>query len=129
MDFLGWRNMHNPRLSAALKPTKSLLLTLDYHLFWLADTHDFFYPEAGPGRGASGPAQSGEPPSYGRNPGFSSFVGSEINLEALYSIKSWAVLRAGYGHFFVGDYIKSSLSTVGGATDADWVYLQATFNF
>ncbi len=129
MDFVGWRNIHNPRLSATLKPAKSILLTLDYHLFWLADAHDFFYPEAGPGRGASGPAKSGEPVSYGRNPQFNSFVGSEMDLETIYAINPWAVLRAGYGHFFAGSYIKSSLSKVGGATDADWVYVQTTFNF
>ena len=129
MDFVGWRNIHNPRFSASLKPLKPLLLTLDYHLFWLADTHDFFYPEAGPGRGASGAAQPGEPASYGRNPPFSSFVGSELNLEAIYTPKPWLIVRAGYGHFFVGDYIKSSLSNVGGATDADWLYIQTTFSF
>lgn len=129
MDFVGWRNIHNPRFSASLKPTKALTLTLDYHLFWLADTHDFFYPESGPGRGASGPTIPSEPASYGRNPGFGSFVGSEINLDATYALKPWTIVRAGYGHFFVGDYARSSLSSVGGAKDADWVYVQTTFSF
>src|SRR5213078_5000488 len=68
MDFVGWRNIHDPRLSAAIKPVKSLAMTMDYHLFWLADTHDFFYPEAGPARNTSS--------SYGRHPQFNSFVGS-----------------------------------------------------
>ena len=129
LDFVGWRNIHNPRLSAACKPIKPLLLTLDYHLFWLADTHDFFYPETGPGRGASGPAKPGEPVSYGRNPSFSSFVGSEIDLDATYVIKPWLTVRGGYGHFFAGDYVRSSLSPVGGATGADWVYVQTIFSF
>ncbi|MBI3850927.1 MAG: hypothetical protein HY298_11725 [Verrucomicrobia bacterium] len=44
-------------------------------------------------------------------------------------IKPWTVVRAGFGHFFAGDYLKSSLANVGGATDADWVYVQATLNF
>ena len=129
MDFVGWRNIHNPRLSASVKPARPLLLTLDYHLFWLADAHDFFYPEAGPGRGASGPTTPGEPVSYGRNPQFSSFVGSEIDFDATYAIQPWLIARAGYGHFFVGDYVRNSLSKVGGATGADWVYVQTTFNF
>ena len=129
MDFVGWRNIHNPRLNMSIKPAKSIDATLDYHLFWLADTHDFFYPEVGPGRGASGPAQLGEPVSYGRNPQFSSFLGSEVNLDVTYTPARWAVLRAGYGHFFAGDYVKSSVSGVGGATDADWIYLQATLGF
>jgi hypothetical protein len=129
MDFFGWRNLHDPRFSASLRPAKPLLLTLDYHLFWLADTHDFFYPIGGQGRGASGPAQPGEPVSYGRHPQFSSYVGSELDLEAFYRPRPWLTIRAGYGHFFVGDYVRSSLAPVGGATDADWAYVQTTFNF
>jgi hypothetical protein len=129
MDLVGWRNIHNPRLSAAIKPVQRLLLTLDYHLFWLADNHDFFYPETGPGRGAAGPTNPGEPVSYGRNPQFGSFLGSEIDLDATYTISRWASLRTGYGHFFIGDYIRNSLSNVGGATGADWVYVQATLAF
>ena len=129
MDFVGWRNLHNLRLTTAIKPVKTLSLTLDYHLFWLADTHDFFYPESGPGRGASGPTVPGEPASYGRNPQFNGFIGSEIDLDATWTIKPWVVVRTGYGHFFAGDYVRSSLSSVGGATDADWVYVQATVSF
>ncbi len=129
MDFVGWRNIHNPRLSASIKPAKPINLTLDYHLFWLADGHDFFYPEAGGGRGAGGSTVPGEPLSYGRNPQFSSFIGSEVDWDILYSPARWAMLRAGYGHFFVGNYIKRSLSSVGEAVDADWVYFQATLSF
>jgi hypothetical protein len=121
MDFVGWRNIHNPRFSASLKPAKSVTLTLDYHLFWLADTADFFYPESGAGRSSAG--------SYGRNPSFDSFAGSEVNLDLTYTPKPWFTLRAGYGHFFVGNYVKQSLTGVGGATDADWCYVQTTFNF
>jgi len=129
MDLISWRNIHNPRLTASIKPIPPLLLTVDYHLFWLADTHDFFYPITGPARGASGPAAPGEPVSYGRNPQFSSFVGSELDLDATYTVNRWANLRIGYGHFFVGDYIRDSLASVGGATDADFLYIQTTFNF
>jgi hypothetical protein len=129
MDFVGWRNIHNPRLSASIKPCQPVGVTLDYHLFWLADTHDFFYPEAGSGRGTSGPAAPGEPVSYARNPGFGSFVGSEVDLDVTYTPARWAVFRAGYGHFFTGDYVRRSLAPVGGATDADWIYIQTTLSF
>jgi hypothetical protein len=41
-----------------------------------------------------------------------------------------ATLEAGYGHFFVGDYIEQSLSApTHGSDDADWFYVQANFNF
>ena len=120
MDFVGWRNVHDVRLQGSLKPFKPLTVSADYHLFWLADTHDLFYPQSGAGRQGLG---------YGRNSNFSSFLGSELDLDFTYNITSWAGLRSGYGHFFAGDYVSSSKSSVGGANDADWIYLQATFNF
>jgi hypothetical protein len=120
MDFEGWRNLHNPRAVFSLKPVKSVSLILDYQLYWLADTHDLFYPPAGAGRNGNG---------YGRNPLFSSFAGSELNLNAAYEPLPWLAFRAGYGHFFTGSYVNSSKAAVGGATDADWFYCQTTVGF
>lgn len=119
MDLIGWRNIHDPRLSLSLKPLPKLLVAFDYHLFWLADTADSFFPESGAGRGANG---------YGRNAAFDSFIGSEVNLDATYNITKWGALRTGYGHFFTGKYIEQSKAGVGGARDADWFYLQLTIN-
>ena len=48
--------------------------------------------------------------------------------EAEMRASRFAQFEAGYGHFFVGQYIESSLSRAGGATDADWVYLQTTLS-
>ena len=123
MDLFCERNMHIPRLCASLKPVKNLTISSEYLLFWLADTHDYLYPESGSGRNANG---------YGRHPGFDSFVGSEIDVVATYSFKGLADLQLGYGHFFVSDYIKQSVGSVaknGGAVDANWFYVQARFNF
>jgi len=123
MDLFGLRNIHNPSISFSMKPAKTLSLRLDYLLFWQANTHDFLYPESGSGRSGNG---------YGRNPQFDSFVGSEIDFVASYQPAKWAELQTGYGHFFVGDYIKQSVGSVpanGNATDADWVYVQARFSF
>lgn len=86
----------------------------------LADTTDFFYPESGSGRNQNG---------YGRNPGFSSHVGQEIDLLVDWRLDTWGLVRAGYGHFFVGNYIRNSVPENGGAVDADWVYLQTTLRF
>ena len=66
---------------------------------------------------------------YGINPNFNSFVGSEIDLVGTYAIKRYASLQAGIGHFFVGDYVKSSLARIGGTRDATFAYLQFTLNF
>jgi hypothetical protein len=125
MDLLGLRNLHTPRLSTSFKPLKNLTIGSDYLLFWMADTHDYLYPESGSGRSS---AASG----YGSHPGFSPFVGSEIDVVATYAIKKIADLQVGYGHFFTGTYIEQTMAsrpTTGGDTDADWVYIQTRFNF
>ena len=55
---------------------------------------------------------------------------TESDLIAGYALSRFAQLEVGYGHFFVGDYIKQSLSApTRGSQDADYVYLQATLNF
>ena len=119
MDFFSWQNMHDVRLNTSVRPCKGLTLTLDYHLFWLADTSDFFYTSNGTPRRTGG---------YGINQDADSFVGSEIDLVATYRIETFAVFQAGYGHFFTGDYVKDTLNGPG-SKDADWVYLQAALNF
>ena len=119
MDFVSWQNIHNPRLQASFKPMEKLLVTADVHGFWLADTSDFFYQVNGAPRAGSG---------YGVNPGYSSFVGAEIDLVATYTFNSAMMAQAGYGHFFTGDYIDQSL-TASGSEDADWFYLQFTVRF
>lgn len=123
MDLFGLRNIHNPSLSLTIKPTKKLSMRMDYLAFWLADGNDFLYPEGGSGRSGNG---------YGRNPQFDSYVGSELDIIASYQSAQWAELQFGFGHFFVGDYIKQSIGSVpanGGAVDANWVYVQAKFTF
>ena len=57
-------------------------------------------------------------------------MGSEIDFVATFAVSPHATLEAGYGHFFVGDYIEQSLSApTHGSEDADWFYIQANFNF
>jgi len=120
MDLVGWRNMHDLRGSFSLKPAKGLSVTVDYHSFWLADTRDYFYPQSGGGRSGLG---------YGLNPGYSNYLGSELGLEASYSVTKWSTVRLGCGHFFAGDYVKQSKASVGGAVDANWFYSQIVVNF
>jgi hypothetical protein len=52
-----------------------------------------------------------------------------VDIVATYAVKSYASAQVGIGHFFVGDYVRSSLAGLGGATDANWVYVQVLFNF
>lgn len=117
MDLIGPRNLNSPRVSLSFKPLKKLSVAADYLLVWLADASDSFYPEAGSARNANG---------YGRNPQFDSFVGSELDIVVKYALTPWAEIHAGYGHFFVGDYVKQSVRN---PEDADWFYVQTTINF
>jgi len=127
MDFFSWQNLHDMRFSVSAKPAKPLQVSLDYHLFWLADTADYFYQVNGAARTG---AVAGSGAGYTRNPTYDSFVGSELDLVATYSPRPWVNLQAGYGHFFVGNYVKQSLAaTTHGTADANWFYVQATLNF
>ncbi len=123
MDLMGLRNMHIPRLEASIKPRQNVNVSIEWLGFWLADTADFFYPESGAGRSQNG---------YGLNPDFPSYVGNELDVLVDWRMTSWGLLRAGYGHFFVGDYIRQSIDSVaadGGALDANWFYIQASVRF
>ncbi|MEI7732909.1 MAG: alginate export family protein [Verrucomicrobiota bacterium] len=123
MDLFSQRNLHIPRLGASLKPLKNLTLSSEYLLFWMVDTHDSLYPEASSGRSVNG---------YGKHPDFHTFVGSELDIVASYAATSFCDVQLGYGHFFVGDYIRQSVNSVaanGGAVDANWTYFQLRLNF
>lgn len=122
-DVLGPRNVHVAKSSFGLKPVPDLSLTADYMLFWMADTHDYFYPESSAARTANG---------YGIHPDYHSFLGSELDLVAIYKYKTYAEFQTGIGHFFVGDYIRQSVNSVaanGGTVDSNWVYVQLKLMF
>jgi hypothetical protein len=127
MDFVSLQNIHDIRASLTLKPATRLSLAVEGHGFWLADTHDSFYNVAGVARG--GTAQT-PGTGYGTNPGYSSFVGTEIDIVASYAVTRFAQVEAGFGHFFTGDYIQQSLSNPAfGSQDANFAYAQINLNF
>ncbi len=123
MNLMGLRNLHGPGVNFTVHPAKRMSIWAECLGFWMADTHDFLYPEQGPGRNANG---------YGRHPGFSPYVGAELDIVATYNIAPWAMVQAAYGHFFAGDYIRQSVgnrSSNDGAVDADWCYVQVILSF
>jgi Alginate export len=128
MDFFSLQNIHNVRAILQLKPHPRVSVAFEGHAFWLADTTDNFYNVGGAPRGGVTATPTGN--GYGINPGYSSYVGSELDVIAGYALTRFAQLEAGFGHFFVGDYVKQSLSNPAfGSTDANYVYLQASLNF
>lgn len=120
MDRFSWQNMHNVAAGLSWQPLKKLNIKTTYHLFWLADVHDVWrFAGQGPVGGAA---------RYGNalNQSPSSFVGSEINLNARYTLAKGVSVEGGWAHFFAGDYIGD---TAPAADDADFAYVQMLFQF
>jgi hypothetical protein len=120
MDFVSWQNIHDVSITTLIHPVRNLSITNEVHGFWLADTDDFFYNTSGVARTTGG---------YGIKPGAGQYVGTEYDFLASYTFRNCANFQLGYGHFFVGNYVRNSLAPVGGAKDADWVYAQVKVDF
>ena len=111
MDVFAWQNLHNPALKFSVDPLSNLRLSLDYHLFWLADTNDGWY------RANQTTLVRPITPSAG------SFAGSEVDFTALWKATKQIDVQAGWSHFFAGSY----LADTGASSDADFAYLMLTF--
>jgi len=120
MDLLSWQNLIDPYLKASVRPLKGLTVALTYNLLWLASTSDFFYQINQAPRFTGG---------YGIHPQNSSFAGQELDLVVTYQLAAFAQFQAGVGHYFTGDYVNQTFQNLGGAHDANWVYVQAQVNF
>ena len=80
MDEFSWRNIHDARFQFNVKPIKKLDLEFDYHAFWLADTHDFWYRSNG-----ISTLRTRTPDGRDvRTIGARNFAGQEIDLTATY---------------------------------------------
>jgi hypothetical protein len=123
MDLMGLRNMHIPKIEGSIKPAKNVAVSAEWLGFWLVNTADYLYPESGSERSQNG---------YGRYPAYSSHVGQELDVLLDWRPVTWGKLRAGYGRFYVGDYIRRSINSVpanGRAAGANWFYMQVSMDF
>ncbi len=129
MDFYSWQNIHDVRLCFTLKPHSRLSVALEGHAFWMADTADSLYNVGGAARTTPGSTVGGGN-GFNLNPSYGNYVGSEIDLVAGFIVNKFINLEAGYGHFFVGDYIKQTWAAPGfGSADANWFYVQTVVRF
>lgn len=112
MDQFAWQNLHNPAVHFSVQPTKSLKAMVDFHWFWLADTHDAWY--------RANITSTTRPVM----PGAGSYAGSEIDLTLAWKASKHLEVQAGYSHFFAGDYLRDT----GAHDDADFAYLMVTLN-
>jgi len=113
MDLFSWQNIHNPSVTLAFKPHKTVSVAADLQLFWLATTSDAWYRANGLSRARP------------VTPGASPFVGSEIDLTATWKPTDYFSLHAGYSWFLPGNYVRDT----GPASSADFFYLQAEVKF
>ena len=111
MDVFAWQNMHNPALKFSIEPSSKVKLSLDYHLFWLADTNDGWY--------RANQTTLVRPIT----PGASSYEGSELDFTVVWKALKQLDVQTGYSHFFAGSY----LDDTGAADDADFAYVMVTF--
>jgi len=121
MDVVSLQNIQDLGLNLSLKPTPRMSVSFMGNMFWLANTHDFFYNVGGAPRTAAA--------GYGLHPNFNNFVGSEFTVVTGYALTRYAQVEAGYGHFFTGDFIDRSMAGFGGSSGADWLYTQLSVNF
>jgi len=129
MDLASWQNIHDARAIFTIKPHPQISVALEAHLFWLADTGDNFYNKGGVARTTPGSTVGGGN-GFNVNPAYESYLGSEVDLIVGYALNKVTTVEAGYGHFFVGDYIEQTWSSPAiGSRDADWVYLQTVIRF
>ncbi|RBP47641.1 alginate export protein [Roseimicrobium gellanilyticum] len=115
MDAFSWQNIHNPAISFSVNPIKTVKLQLDYHAFWLADTADAWY------------RANGVTAVRPINKAADNFVGTELDFTATWKATKQLSFLVGYSHFFAGDYLKQTGSKA--SDDADFAYVQATFDF
>ena len=113
MDAFSWSNSHDIALHLSAKPTTKLTTSLDFHLFWLADTADTW-------RRAN--ATTAVRPA---NAAASNYAGSELDVLVTYAASTHLTLTAGYSHFFAGNY----LDATGTGSDADFVYVMTGIKF
>ena len=116
MDLTAMQNMHHGIGGLRVNPSKSVTINLDYHAFFAASTDDVWYRANGltAVRPLNAAARNADP-----------YRGSEIDLVATWKVSKNLQLQSGYAHFFAGNY----LADTGASDDADFGYLQATFNF
>ena len=112
MNLCCWKNLEDYQVSLGAKPCKALVLTLDYHLFRLAQAEDAWYY-------GTNSAQRRDPTgNSGRT------LGQEIDLVAKWKVTPNLTVMGGYGHFFPGEFINAT----GPGDDADWVFAQFEFS-
>lgn len=114
MNVVSWKNLADYAVIFSVKPTQTLILSAEYHYFRLAQARDAWYWVNGR------PARRDPTGRAGRD------LGSELDLIARWQVNRELEVMAGYARFFTGAYVAN---TPGESQDANWAFLQLTYNF
>ncbi|MBP9855559.1 MAG: alginate export family protein [Candidatus Omnitrophica bacterium] len=112
MDFVSLQNINDYRFQIKADPTKKLNLQADYHLIYLDTPEDNLYAANRTIKRATAA-------------GADSYVGSELDFLSKYQVTNYMGMMWGYSHLFSGNFLKDT----GASDDADFAYVQTTFNF
>jgi hypothetical protein len=101
-------------LNLSVQPAKSLKLGVDYHYFRLSQSRDAWYWVNGKPERRDPGGEAGQD------------LGHELDLIARWQVNRELELLAGYARFFAGDFVRN---TPGNHQDANWAFVQLTYNF
>jgi hypothetical protein len=126
IDFHSWQNIRDHQGHLTLKPSKKLLLKVDYHNFRADQRLDAWYSVAGAARGGSSGGTFTTDNDYGQ----------EIDLTLKYKLMKNFGVVVGYSHYFTDDFVEDYANrgnTPSGSgnddEDADWFYIMTTMKF
>jgi len=120
MDYQGWRNMRDLRLTASAKPRNKLGVAVDFHWFRLDEARDAWYGAGGaPNLTAEGTPFIDVTGASGRS------VGKEIDFSLNCAVSDRVKLLAGYSRFFPGDFVEAVNG--GAGSSSEWFFLQSQY--
>lgn len=112
-DQVGWRNIHHLRAGVDVTPIRGLLLTANYHSWWLAERRDALYTSSS---AVLARVTAGANDRH---------VGQEIDIQASRPITPQLQLAGGYAYIFPGAFLKQTTP----AARYGYPYLMATYVF
>ncbi|MFQ5965768.1 MAG: alginate export family protein [Candidatus Scalinduaceae bacterium] len=126
IDFHGWQNIRDHQIHLAVKPTKKLLMKVDFHIFEADEDRDAWFTVGG---GAPGVRLAAPDPGGG----FDGDYGEEIDITVKYKLFKNFTVVGGYSHYFIDDAIENIVARNTGSTtnddDTDWFYLMTIMKF
>jgi hypothetical protein len=116
MDVFAWKNIREVTATLRFTPLPKTVVRIDYHRLSLYSSQDAWYRANAVAtvRPLNAAAQSAP-----------RRAGDALDLTATWTPQSWAVIDAGYSHFYASSY----LGATGTKSDADFLYIQTTFKF